>query len=129
MFGMFYGLYALSGAGPAHRRAGEAEAAARRSEYTAAEAEREVRALTERLDKLILINMSMWSLLQERTGVTEEQLMERVQEIDMRDGVLDGKITRMLQKCTQCGRTTSRRHRRCLFCGGTDLKETAFDGV
>jgi len=126
MNGMFYGLYA---AGYAHRRASEAESAARKSQAKATEVFRELRVLEERLDKLILVNTALWSLVQERTGLTEDDLVQRVQQIDLQDGVADGKITRMLQKCGRCGRTVSRRHRKCLFCGSEDLSEGPFVGV
>lgn len=93
------------------------------------ELNRELRLMGDRLDKLVLVNMAMWSLLQERAGVTEEQLIKKMEEIDLQDGVADGKVTHDNQNCGNCGRTISQRHRRCLFCGSGDLGKGAFNGV
>ena len=126
MHGLLYGLLEP---GMVVRRASEAESAARKSQTKATEVLRELRVVEERLEKLVLIHMAMWSLMQERTGASEEDLAQRVQEIDLADGVADGKITRTAQKCAQCGRTISRRHRKCLFCGSEDLTAAPFKGV
>ena len=88
-----------------------------------------ISTLDERFDKLSLVCLAMWSLLQEKTHLTEEELMERVRAIDLADGVADGKVTRTVRQCTQCGRTMSPRHRKCLYCGAEELKESAFDDV
>ena len=125
MYGMFHGLYNME----SRRRAASAESAARRSETKTGEAQRELRLIAERLDKLVLINMAMWSLVQERTGVSEEDLANRIQEIDLQDGVADGKVTRNVRQCPNCRRTMSRRHNKCLFCGSGNLGETALENI
>ena len=89
----------------------------------------QIQQLEDRLDRLSLICVSMWSLLLERTDLTEQHLMDRVEQIDLLDGKADGKVTRTVQKCRQCGRTMSPRHRRCLYCGAAELKSSAFDDV
>lgn len=126
MNGMFVGMMVAEAA---RRAATQAESAVRKSQSRTTEVRREMAILGERLDKLILINAAMWSLLQERTGLSEEDLTQRAQEIDMRDGVPDGKITRTLKKCANCGRTISRRHNKCLFCGSDRLSETLLEDV
>lgn len=99
------------------------------AETSANAAKREVRHLEERLDRLSLVCMAMWSLLQDKAGVTEEQLLERVRAIDLMDGVEDGKATRTISKCAQCNRVMSPRHRRCLYCGAERLVQSAFDAL
>ena len=71
----------------------------------------------------------MWELLRDRSNLSEEALLEKVREVDLRDGALDGKVTVPPQKCPQCGRTVSRRHRRCIYCGAEGLMDTAFDAL
>ena len=66
------------------------------AEPKASEAVRDVRKLQERLDKLTLVSMAMWELLKERGELTEEELMEKVREIDLRDGEPDGKVTKLV---------------------------------
>ena len=92
-------------------------------------ATRTVKELEARVDRLTLVNLAIWSLLREKTGLTEENLLERVREIDLKDGVIDGKVPRQVRKCEQCGRVMSARHTTCLYCGHAELVSTAFDAI
>jgi hypothetical protein len=69
------------------------------------------------------VNMAMWSILEEKLGVTEAQLAERVREIDMRDGKLDGRYAPEAMECPKCKRTMSVRHNRCMYCGEGALRK------
>ncbi len=89
----------------------------------------EIWQLMERLDRLTLVNMAVWSLLREKTNLTEEDLLERVKQIDLLDGTQDGKVTRQVAKCSNCHRVMNQRHPRCLYCGHEKLKVSAFDSV
>ena len=127
---MMPGLFSMSGFRNHEReRAARAEAKARRAKSKAARAEHETHGVEARLDKLTLICMALWSLLSEKTQLTEEDLMERIQKLDLMDGEADGKLKRQVAKCPQCGRVMSPRHPRCLYCGAERLKLTAFDEV
>lgn len=108
---------------------GFARTQAAQADTAARSAARQVAALEERVEKLSLVCMAMWSLLQDKTGVTEEQLLERVKTLDLMDGVADGKATRTISKCTRCKRVMAPRHRRCLYCGAERLVESAFDAL
>ncbi len=78
----------------------------------------DVRAEMQReIDRLLLVNEAMWSLLSERLGLTEEALMARMQELDLQDGHLDGKLVKAPVQCPQCSRQNGRRHLTCLYCG------------
>ena len=85
--------------------------------------------LEDRIDRLALICMAMWSLIRSETNLTEEQLLERVREIDLMDGEEDGKITRQVTQCSRCNRPMSSRHTRCIYCGSDALVASAFDTV
>jgi len=110
-----------------HRQISAAQADAARATSRAGTADRNVEALIDRLDKLTLVNMAVWSLVREQLELTEEQLAERVREIDLADGVEDGKVTPQVAKCPQCGRVMSPRHKKCIYCGAAKLNITAFD--
>lgn len=73
--------------------------------------------LEDRLDRLSLLNLALWTLLKEKTGLSESELAARVEEIDMRDGRLDGKVAGGVVNCPDCERPLAKRHRRCLYCG------------
>jgi len=111
------------------RREAQADVSAREAASHAREAARASSEVERRLDKLTLICMAMWSFLGEKLGLSEEDLMERVQKLDLMDGAEDGKIQRQLAQCPRCNRTMSPRHTRCLYCGAERLKLTAFDDV
>ena len=102
---------------------------ASRAQSAARSARSEVSHIEDRLDRLSLVCMAMWSLIQDKTNLTEQELLERVKMIDLMDGVADGKATKTVAKCPKCGRAMSPRHNRCLYCGSGKLIESAFDAV
>ena len=106
-----------------------AEASAARAASAAGSAKREVTHLEDRLERLSLVCMAMWSLIQDKTKLTEQDLMERVKVIDLMDGMEDGKASRTVQKCRACDRVMSSRHRKCLYCGAKKLAQSAFDSI
>ena len=122
---MFHLVYAAKAASAAKLAGESADLSRRRTTETAGS----VRELEERLDHLTLACMAVWSLLQETTKLTEEDLMERVKQIDLADGKQDGKLKLGVSKCAQCGRVMSQRHIRCLYCGADKLNTTAFDAA
>ena len=122
MFELFYDLYQDS-------KINRAQYAAERGEQTAQSARDAVRQLEERVNKLTLINMALWSLLKETAGLTEEALAKRVEEIDLADGQIDGRMRPRLQACPQCAQTLSQRHNRCLYCGYAPDETGVFGGV
>jgi uncharacterized protein with PIN domain len=89
----------------------------------------DVQQLRERLDRLILICKASFELLQETTGVSERQLVERIVEIDLRDGNVDGKMTPQQKRCPSCGAGICAKFSRCLFCGHIDTTGDAFHMV
>ena len=42
--------------------------------------------IEDRLDKLLLVTRAMWELIRDQTSLTEEDLLAKVREIDLRDG-------------------------------------------
>ena len=119
----------LMGAARAVSAAKQAVDTADQARRRTTEATGSIRDLEDRLDRLALACMAMWSLLQEKTKVTDEDLMERVKQIDLADGQEDGKLKLGISKCAKCGRVMSRRHTRCLYCGADKLDATAFDAA
>ncbi len=117
-------VFHLSALGEHHRRPSQGAGAAKRDD-----AVYDSRFLEDRLDRLALICMAMWSLLQSKTDLTEEDLLQRVKEIDLMDGTEDGKITRQVVRRSKCDRPMSSRHTRCIYCGSEQLAACAFDTV
>ena len=121
------GMFGLFAAARATQVAADAQLQASRSESKATSAKMDLRFIKDRMDKLLLVSMALWELLKDRTELTEEDLMNKVQEIDLRDGQSDGKISKTVMKCPKCNRTMSPRHKKCLYCGAAKLNASAFD--
>lgn len=84
-------------------------------------------SLQTRVDNLSIACLAMWELISERTNLTSEDLKRKFHEIDMRDGVADGKVKKTIQKCNSCGRTLNRKHDKCLYCGQVHALENPFE--
>jgi hypothetical protein len=116
-------MYGYDGVGERSAAIGAA-ADAQRAASQARDAEQRVKALEESLAKTMLICESLWEILRERAGVTDETLFEKIREVDLRDGVLDGKNQFKPTECPSCARRLSARHARCLYCGHRFEKST-----
>ena len=76
------------------------------------------------IEKLFLITEALWNILKKKHGYEDEDLLQMVQDIDLGDGLLDGKVAkRRSQPCPGCGRTLSSRHMICLYCGAVSDRE------
>lgn len=84
-------------------------------------------SLDEKVDKLALICRSMWELLRDKYDLSDEILLNKVKEIDLLDGNLDGKVSIPPKACSKCGRPVSKRHARCIYCGAEAALDTPFD--
>jgi hypothetical protein len=111
------------------QRIADAQISAAGARQGASQIQDAMRRLEDRLEKLSLICRAVWTFVQERGGMTEEDLLKRVEELDLSDGQRDGKLAPASDTCGGCGRRVSRRHPRCLFCGTERGGATAFDKV
>jgi ribosomal protein L32 len=109
------------------RRISDASVRAEEGAMTAEAARGLVLELESKVNKLTLVNHALFDLIAPRLGITESDLIEKMNEIDMRDGKLDGQeSTPTSNVCEQCGRTYSRRHNHCLYCGHINRLYAAF---
>jgi rRNA maturation endonuclease Nob1 len=111
------------------KRINDVEDTAQESGRKATDFQERVRQLEESVARLALVNAALWSLVKDKTGLTDAALTARMRDIDLRDGVEDGKITTTVQNCQKCGRTMAPRHKRCLYCGGERLASSPFAGI
>ena len=85
--------------------------------------------LENRIDKLTLVCQSMWSQIQEKTDLTEADLVKRVTDIDLKDGKLDGKYAHPIVKCKKCDSAISHQFKKCFLCGEEYTEGDAFSTV
>lgn len=78
---------------------------------------RQIRELEQQVQRLMLLNQALWELLRDRLQLTDGDLERMAHEVDMRDGVEDGRMTDTALRCPTCGRVSSSKHWRCLYCG------------
>jgi len=69
--------------------------------------------LERRLDRAMLTMEALWSLITEHTELSPDDLVARIAALEGPDG----KVAREPTECDGCGRATSRRQPKCLYCG------------
>ena len=73
--------------------------------------------LHDRIDRLLLVVVAMASQLEENGVVSEQQINERVRQLDEADGTVDGKRTPSASRCGKCGAAVAPGLSACQFCG------------
>jgi hypothetical protein len=106
-----------------------AQSTASQAGSTARDAQSRAQDAEKRVDQLTLICAAMWDLLREKTGLTEQDLIERVAILDAKDGTADGRMTRGPMKCAKCNRTVLPKHQKCMYCGAAVVLDSIFQTI
>ena len=85
--------------------------------------------LERRVETLSLLCRAMWTLLQDRFGFSEEEILKRATELDLLDGRADGRVSVPAKMCTSCNRIIAPHHVRCLYCGAEKFVDSVFEKV
>jgi hypothetical protein len=112
-----HGTFGMYGAGCVPIGGAVSSGDAARATSKAANLSRQVKVLEANLAKTLLICETLWEFISKEQGLTEVDLNNMMYDIDMRDGVVDGKNQRKISECPGCGRKVSPRHPACLYCG------------
>jgi hypothetical protein len=112
---MFWDLYQHS---QIRSNSQHADKALRAAERTAKQTESMHEKLESKIESLALTCQAMFEMLEARGGFTKEMLAEKMEEIDLRDGKLDGRMSPPKKSCVRCGRRTLKTRSNCLYCGG-----------
>ena len=102
-----------------HQRIEQAEHKATQSQNAITGSQAEIEVLKFYVERLSMITEALWTILKEKHGYSDEDLMKRIGEIDVRDGKLDGHASSgEPPSCPQCKRMHVAKHRpMCLYCG------------
>ncbi|WP_010250025.1 zinc ribbon domain-containing protein [Acetivibrio cellulolyticus] len=93
----------------------------------AREASTEVTYLKLKVEKLMIITEALWMILKETTKHTDEELKEKIRQIDLKDGKLDGKVAAELpDKCPKCGQILQKNKLNCIYCGAEIISTDVF---
>jgi hypothetical protein len=84
----------------------------------AREVRREVGKLRRDVERLFLITEALWRLVGEKLELTDAQLAQRIMDIDLEDGRLNGKKGETpARKCPHCQRKLVKHRPLCFYCG------------
>ena len=68
-------------------------------------------------DKLTLLCRAMWSLIEEKTDLTEEDLESKIRGLEVLDEELLEELGDLKQSCPQCSAAIPANMDKCQFCG------------
>jgi hypothetical protein len=80
-----------------------------------------------RIERLALHCQAMWEMLRERAQFTDEEFVNKVLEVDLRDGRTDGRMSARISDCPNCKQKTNSRRATCVICGVELPRNHAFE--
>jgi len=81
------------------------------------QSKRDIRHLEDKIDALAVVTHALWELLEENTTLSKNDIEKKIEEIDLRDGKLDRKLSSNITHCEECGHKLNKRHSNCFWCG------------
>ena len=95
------------------------------------DASERLRWLEQRHERMRLVTVALWQLLKAHTGLTDADLRQYIEKVDLADGKLDGKITRNAgaMDCRHCNRRILKTAVICPWCSKRLQSETAFEAT
>lgn len=124
---MYGSLFSAGAAAQARAQANASNMAGERAAREASKARTELEGVEFNVEKLLMITEALWTILKEQLGYEDDELIKRIQEIDMRDGKLDGKVKSSVNApCPKCNRVLIGKLPKCLYCG-TEVERDPFE--
>jgi hypothetical protein len=96
-----------------------ADSAKRDVKHTSERLNTETLRLESKIDNLAIICQALVEILRDQGGVSEEVIQSKIDEIDARDGRIDGKMSGKPIDCPNCGRPTHTRQIVCMYCSAS----------
>jgi formate-dependent nitrite reductase cytochrome c552 subunit len=90
-----------------------------------------VRDLEQRYERMRLVTAALWQLLKAHTGLTDADLKQYIEKVDLADGKLDGKIARKggAMDCPHCTRRILKTAVVCPWCSKRLATGDAFEAT
>ena len=71
-----------------------------------------------------MISEALWCFIKKEHNLDDEDLFNKVLEIDAEDGRVDGKVAKSPpKKCKSCRRTLPRKKNFCVYCGEVIVRD------
>ncbi|TYQ17957.1 UNVERIFIED_CONTAM: hypothetical protein Cloal_0351 [Acetivibrio alkalicellulosi] len=70
-----------------------------------------------RFERLMLITEGLWEIMKKEHNYSDEKLVEMIREIDLKDGIRDGRVLLPPIKCDACNKTIDKGSNKCIYCG------------
>jgi hypothetical protein len=79
-----------------------------------------LRDLELRYERMSLVTNALWQLLKSHTGLSDGDLKKYIEEVDLADGIRDGRISRSngAMDCPHCSRRVLKSATVCAWCCG-----------
>lgn len=110
---------------------GELEALQADSHRRLTDTSSRLRDLEKRYERMRLVTTALWQLLKAHTGLTDADLKQYIEKVDLADGKLDGKIDRRAGAidCPHCSRRILKSAVVCPWCSQRLRAGDAFEAT
>ena len=78
----------------------------------------EISQLQLQVERLLMVTEALWTILKEKHGLEDQELLRQMVQIDLRDGRMDGRVAATPpEPCPKCQRIVAKQSVRCMYCG------------
>lgn len=71
----------------------------------------------DRISKLLLVNAALYDVIKEKLNVTDEDIAQKINELNDKNFLLEQKTDQHVRKCRKCGKNLIQRRTVCVYCG------------
>ena len=72
---------------------------------------------------------AVWELVKEKTQLTEDDLINKIAELDAKDGVADGQLTQQSAAVRAVQSVVPPRQNKCIYCGCVQPVGNVFESI
>lgn len=73
--------------------------------------------LESQVNRLLLINAALYDVIKTKLGVTDEDISNKIKELNEKSTIFDQKNDQLVRKCKKCGKNLIQRRSLCVYCG------------
>jgi hypothetical protein len=73
--------------------------------------------LESQVNRLLLINAALYDVIKVKLGVTDEDISNRIKELNEKSSLFEPINDQLVRKCKKCGKNLIQRRSLCVYCG------------